>query len=53
MMKPSVNPSDIQSKQLTEVVVHAAAVFQSRKNMNIFKPFVNILNSPSELKVFY
>ena len=43
----------LHCRTLMGVVVHAAAVFFSRKNVDILSPFVNMLNNPAILNVCY
>lgn len=50
-MRPSFDQDLMQNRQLTEVIVHAATVFQARMNLFIFKPFVHLLRSPEKLMV--
>ena len=51
VMLPTLDQSLMLNRRISEVVVHAALVFQARKGLYILKPFCNLLNSPGELKV--
>ena len=50
-MRPSLNQNEILQRRLTEVIIHAAIVFQTRQDLLILKPFLNILVSLENLEV--
>ena len=46
-LRPGMNP---QNRLLTDLVVHAAIIIQS-SNKKLLTPFIQMINSPAELKV--
>ena len=48
VLRPGMSP---QNRLLTDLVIHVVASIQNQPNSEILKPFIEMMNSPGELKV--
>ena len=49
-IRPGMNP---QNRLLTDLVVHVAIVMQHKSSVEILAPFIQMINTPRELKVSF
>ena len=41
-----------QNRLLTDLIIHVVTALQSKEKLVILQPFIKMINSPGELKVF-